>query len=681
MKEKEGKKGRILILLGAAILIFILSILVYYYFFYNPYLQDMRQEIDYDSLERSTDFNNSLTKNYTNFPSSVVDMGYSQEMDKLFSVDTNANRIMVFHDNLSNVENMGEMYGEGGDAIVSGRSDEITGDHEAEDDRMEGDEVEEEIEKNEQFFSYPTSIGFMDDKIVVLDAVDEKLKYFNSDFKLVKSVKLLERVSEEAYITAKPDSYGSELDLEIFDDGTHLISSVKENSIVSFNETNFFNSIEVEGNFNIETSGNIFYLVNNIDNKIIKYNSDLEKMGSFGNFENPFDLCLNNDKLIVTDKKKGIMIFDDEELEETKKINYKGNEISPSFITCNEDNLFIYDDVSSTLLKVSSSNFSILDHKKSSEDLSFTFSAPTYTSISPKNEDIAITDPKNSLILIMNSDFELKRIIGPGYGDSENKFRMPSGVEYDSDGNLYVGDRWNRKIKKYDSDYNLIDTISKTGEYSMDVGDLIILDNGNIIYTDLNTGNAYVVTSENEIVKEIEFEEEGLGLAKQDGNYYFLENREEEYYMEDGERVEIEDDEEDDEEDDFFLEPEEDNELVISKYDSNYNFEEEYVVYSDKISSIPSVEDDFFSQSLIVYDNIAVFAYNKEGLLIFYDMEKEEIVKELELTPDNKETSIWVGHSPDKSYILATNQEEEKVFRISKEDKKIEDMFLVSDFY
>jgi DNA-binding beta-propeller fold protein YncE len=58
------------------------------------------------------------------------------------------------------------------------------------------------------------------------------------------------------------------------------------------------------------------------------------------------------------------------------------------------------------------------------------------------------TDPEASRVLIFDSEGELVTIFGK-YGTDEASFDLPTGIEVDGEGNLYISDSNNHRIMKF----------------------------------------------------------------------------------------------------------------------------------------------------------------------------------------------------------------------------------------
>jgi NHL repeat len=77
--------------------------------------------------------------------------------------------------------------------------------------------------------------------------------------------------------------------------------------------------------------------------------------------------------------------------------------------------------------------------------------------------DIFVSDGYgNSRVVKISSEGQWEKAVGT-YGTGENEFRTPHGITADSQGNIYVADRGNRRIQVYDSDLNFKKTITGVG--------------------------------------------------------------------------------------------------------------------------------------------------------------------------------------------------------------------------
>ena len=103
----------------------------------------------------------------------------------------------------------------------------------------------------------------------------------------------------------------------------------------------------------------------------------------------------------------------------------------------------------------------------------------------------AVTDGAKHCVNIFNSQDELIQVIG-GVNDSENQFKNPKGVAFDSDNYLYVVDSGNHRIVTFDIDGNYLLQFSTKGSdnrLSSDPSGITIHD-GRVYIAD--SGNCHV---------------------------------------------------------------------------------------------------------------------------------------------------------------------------------------------
>ena len=128
--------------------------------------------------------------------------------------------------------------------------------------------------------------------------------------------------------------------------------------------------------------------------------------------------------------------------------------------------------------------------------------------------NIYVADTENNLIRAIDSSMNVTSIGGAcnvpnqlGYGTglgTNVRFSYPNGVTTDSNGNIYVGDTVNNRIRKIDSN-GVVTTIAGDGTYDFadDQGTNAKFRNPNGIATD-SSGNIYVADSANNLIRMID---------------------------------------------------------------------------------------------------------------------------------------------------------------------------------
>ena len=288
--------------------------------------------------------------------------------------------------------------------------------------------------------------------------------------------------------------------------------------------------------------------------------------------------------------------------------------------------------------------------------------APAFVAISPVNEDVAFTNPQDNVIMILDSSLKLKKVLSSTFGDSPTAFKFPSGVTYDSVGNLYIVDRWNRAIKVYDSEYKYIRSIKNVGN---DVFDLVVLDDGRIVFMEDSKGVVSMINSDGSFVGNfkqgalIEYnDKEGSsieggsfvsprGLAYENGKYYVIDRA----YPVDGSQYKA----------------------TINEFDSDMNFVKRHIM------DLP--ENGEISETLGVYGSIAVLPNANEDTLYFYDLEQDKIIDTLLLSHEISWSGFEIEISPDKTYAIATIQKDGRLFKINLNSRKIVEEKRVVEYY
>jgi DNA-binding beta-propeller fold protein YncE len=633
---QPNKKKIVLSIIG---IIVILAIVLGLFFYFDSEfkLTDNDIKFDYDALVDEKQFDPAIEQTYTQNPTSIMDLVFDEKSRQVFFLDTSAHRVMVLDTNLNNVKNIGEKYGSlepGVELVVSSASD-------------EGREVNE-------FFSYPGAIDVDETtgEIVIIDRLNQKVKYFDSEFNFVKKKDISPELNLELNIKDSPPVDASEIGIQLLDNGNLLIYSVKESKIVTLDPNNLEKakelSLENGRIFRVKAEAGKVYLIDSINNKVSEYDEELNFVKDLGLvLKEPYDLCIRESKnqIIIADRAdNSLKVFDisSNNLIETKKFEKEGKAIAPAYIACDDvsEIAYVFDDASSSLLKINLVNLSALETLETLQDLSYLKGSPLFLSINPINEDIAFADPQTNLFVVLNSNFELKRILGPGYGDSIDKFKYPTAIRYDKEGKLYLIDRLNRKIKIYDQDYNMIKAIKVLENCPMD---LIVLDNGNLVYADYNSNRVLIIDQNGTLVGELippEYDDRFQsphGLAFYNNKYYVVD----EEFPEDGGKYKV----------------------WIKEFDSEYNFIKKYNMI---------IPNEFgLSETSDFYGRMAIIPSNEENLLYFFDLDSEKIVKKLKVSHAEGLTAIQVDISPDESYAIISNQKDGKLLKIDINKKEI----------
>jgi len=604
------------------------------YFSGDDFLQDYSPKFDYNELTVEPDFDNPLTGNYTSSPLSIMDLELSPSLKQVFVVDTSARRVLVYDYNFQNIRNIGEMYGRDGTLIVSGVGA-------LERDYGDSGDYPDEV------FSIPVSAAIdSEGTIVVFDRIAEEFKYFDSSFNLLRIVEMSESITSNINVPDVPNVDGSEINLEIMDNGNFLVHGRAENKILllTADGLSLIKLIEPQGTIShVQVNGDSFYLVDVTNQAIIEYDSRGNLVGDLGlTFSDVFDLCVEGNQMIVTDKKEGLKIIDlgTKSLSETISL---GSSVSPSYIVCDftEKTAFVYDEGSAELIKVNLDDYSVVSSISSVRDLKVLSGNPGRIAINPINKDVVFSDSPASLIMVLDSELNFKKVIALGYGDSATNIKMPAGMDFDSEGNLYVLDRYNRKIRVYGSNYAFVRTIDNIRN---NAAGLAVLGNGNIAYSDETSGITSIMDSLGNVIAELDTPREPKALRYYNGVLYSAE------YLPGSRNI------------------------AITEYNSDYGIEKEYIIET------PSEFD--LGDGIGVYGNIVVIPDNFARELYFYDLSKEEVTKTISVSHlDTGLSALDIAIFPEEDYAAFVNSADGKIFKLDLEKRKLSAEELVRDYY
>ena len=179
---------------------------------------------------------------------------------------------------------------------------------------------------------------------------------------------------------------------------------------------------------------------------------------------------------------------------------------------------------------------------------------------------------------------------------------------------------------------------------------MIVLDNGNIMYLDVDTYTVKFIDSDGNLVGELTEEKgmiapHGLGIYK--SNY-------------------IVSDEVPRESDGHY-------DVYFKEYDKNYNFVKSHVMPN------PTVFET--SETLSIYEDMVIMQDNDENNLFFYDLINDEIIENITVSHASFFGAIEVELPAGKDYVLVTNQMDGKLFKIDINSRKIVDEKRISLYY
>ena len=117
------------------------------------------------------------------------------------------------------------------------------------------------------------------------------------------------------------------------------------------------------------------------------------------------------------------------------------------------------------------------------------FNRPAGIGINPANNRIYVCDSYNHRVQILNSDLTHYRNFGSGGGlvnktKDDGKFNRPSGVAFDSSGNVYIADACNHRVQIFTEDGRFQDKFGTkgTGDRELSTPVSIAVDSSDIVY-------------------------------------------------------------------------------------------------------------------------------------------------------------------------------------------------------
>lgn len=606
----------------------------------DDFLKNYYPEFNLDELVEEPDFTNNLTQAYLTSPGSVMDMEFS--FGQLYLLDATNHRIMVFNRNLGNIKNLGEMYGRDGQLIVGGQLGE------------------------DSMFHYPGALATDNEgNMVIVDRLNQKLKVWDSDNNYVKSIVIPKAVIDTLEIDDCPGVDASELNFEILSNGNYALHALIDENIFIFDtDFNLVKELSIDGHiWNFRKTNDGFFVIDDMNDKVLKYSNagDLISTTSVS-MNKPYDLCVLDGKVIVSDKGASSLISVDIASGSVTSQSYPS--VSPTYLSCDAQAgyIFFYNDAKSSIVKVDASSMGVIGEVVAQDDMKVKMGAPGYIAISPVTGDVVTVDVQNHKLIILDSRLNLKQIIGGAYGDSPTNFKFPAGVDFNNDGELYLIDRMNRKMKIYDANYNYLRSfpISNSGM------DVYILDDGRVLYDDDTSNNVFVLDRDGNVLStwsHAAYDEpfndnkknpmttdsfgSPHGLGYYDGKFYVVD----EAFPPEGGKYRV----------------------FINSFDENFN----WLARSEMI-----IPNNFgLSETIAFYDGVVIIPSNEENLLWFYDLEKEEVIDKLLLTHEVAFTTMEIEAVEGTRYALVSNQKDGKIFKVDLKDRKIVDEWRVAVFY
>lgn len=206
---------------------------------------------------------------------------------------------------------------------------------------------------------------------------------------------------------------------------------------------------------------------------------------------------------------------------ETINIEYNNKRFYPAGIVFDsEKNMFLADRDSHRILRVSRQGTSI-----GYEDPSLSgFSYPT-SMVMDKDDNLIVVDSANDRILKIFSSMKEKKKVGNGYGfrdgtTSQAQFKKPSSVFIDTNGDYIVADTNNHRIRKITKDFSMVSTLAggSAGFRDGDVGvakfkfpsDITMDKEGNIIVADSDNNKIRKISKDFRTVSTIAGSNEGF---------------------------------------------------------------------------------------------------------------------------------------------------------------------------
>jgi DNA-binding beta-propeller fold protein YncE len=633
--SKSGKAHYYII--SVLILAVLASVAIYLFFFANPFLKNYDEEIDYSTLVETPNFENPLTKSYLTNPGSVLDLEYSG--GNVYLVDSSNQRVMVFDSNLVNLKNLGEKYGRAGNLIVSGKSEDGS------------------------MFAYPGSLSISGEgSAYVVDRLNHQVKVFDSNFNYFKSIEIPDSFIGAIEIDDSPQVDSSELNFEVLGNGNYVFHALADKkALVTDSSFNIIKEVRLdEGRMvNIKKSASGFYVIDDGLGRILEYDSSGSLINTLElGLVKPTDMCVIGPNLIVGDKGDGTLKV----INSGKLLNNVSVGIMPSYLACSSDAIFAYDDFEGALVKVDYSSWRVQTKVPSLTDMSLAKGAPGYVAVNPVNLDIVVVDTQNHLVLIFNSTWGLKKILGSGYGDSPNSFKYPGGVDFSKNGELYLIDRYNRKVKVFDADYNYVRSVP-VENCAMDI---LVLEDGRFIYGDETTNKVYIMSQEGKVLGTIkQSPQEGFlnnrkgdtlkdgefgsphGLGYHNGKYWVID----EAFPVDGSKYHV----------------------MVTEFDEQFNFLKRHELV---------VPENFgLSETVGFYNDMVILPSNEENLVWFYDTVKEEVVEKMPLTHEVAFSVIEVVNIPGTDHAILSNQKDGKVFRVDLSSREILEEKRLASYY
>lgn len=228
-----------------------------------------------------------------------------------------------------------------------------------------------------------------------------------------------------------------------------------------------------------------------------------KKGGSPGEFYNPSDIALDNE---------GIIYVADTNNHRIQKFSGNGDSITywnissenyarlarPTGISIDEDGIIYVADIANYRILKYSSDGTMISQWGEQGTLGGHLMAPF--GIAAKNGYVLVTDFSTSGVKIYDTKGQFISYWGTD-GTKEGNLHEPEGITADSNGNVYVADRGNNRIQKFNLQGQLLSRWVMNGGINLEgPADMFVQDDGHILVSD--TGNNRIVKMKEEIVAE-----------------------------------------------------------------------------------------------------------------------------------------------------------------------------------
>lgn len=212
------------------------------------------------------------------------------------------------------------------------------------------------------------------------------------------------------------------------------------------------NSIDVDENDNI-------YVSDHSKKKVFKYDSSGKFLLSFGNFENPVGVCVDNKnkRLLVVDSKKHNLNLFDFNGNLLKTIGERGIEEGqfnyPTYCDIDEKGNIYIVDTGNARVQIIDENFEVLGSFGSMGVHVGQFTRPKGIAVD-KYGIVFVVDGAFNNVQMFNSELQFLMPFCEA-GKEEGKLNLPVGIEIDKEGNIYIADFGNSRIQIFKALYKI----------------------------------------------------------------------------------------------------------------------------------------------------------------------------------------------------------------------------------